>query len=225
MFLTKSIPQSPFQRPQVESRWCRSSKSSGGCRHLTVVQCSEMRIASQFATLMSSSVKMGSCSKSTSKRPINSYDSNRFKNHHPKYDDNIRKSFRVNSKLPGLKLRPADDVSIDSRPPVLFPLRTYGEAASVERLANQRLHLGRDEASDWLDSQRSTLAALVLVTLDPIQNYDILTPNPRVASKCDVNETLTPFLEQIKIKKKGRRLCVTRSRRMVRISRTTASHL
>ncbi|GFW71725.1 hypothetical protein TNCV_219391 [Trichonephila clavipes] len=34
-------------------------------------------------------------------------------------------------------------------------------ASSVERLANQRLHLGRDEVSDWLDSQCSTLTALV----------------------------------------------------------------
>ncbi|GFT46673.1 hypothetical protein TNCV_3184761 [Trichonephila clavipes] len=30
-----------------------------------------------------------------------------------------------------------------------------------QRLANQRLHLGRDEVSDWLDAQHSTLAALV----------------------------------------------------------------
>ncbi|GFT60880.1 hypothetical protein TNCV_3616051 [Trichonephila clavipes] len=34
-------------------------------------------------------------------------------------------------------------------------------ASSVERLANQRLHLRRDEVSDWLDAQRSTLTALV----------------------------------------------------------------
>ncbi|GFU84507.1 hypothetical protein TNCV_1818391 [Trichonephila clavipes] len=27
-------------------------------------------------------------------------------------------------------------------------------ASSVERLANQRLRLGRDEVSDWLDAQR-----------------------------------------------------------------------
>ncbi|GFU04739.1 hypothetical protein TNCV_4377671 [Trichonephila clavipes] len=34
-------------------------------------------------------------------------------------------------------------------------------ASSVERLANQRVHLARDEVSDWVDAQRSTLAALV----------------------------------------------------------------
>ncbi|GFT06755.1 hypothetical protein TNCV_643101 [Trichonephila clavipes] len=34
-------------------------------------------------------------------------------------------------------------------------------ASSVERLASQRLHLGRDKVSDWLDAQRSTLTALV----------------------------------------------------------------
>ncbi|GFS84797.1 hypothetical protein TNCV_2956931 [Trichonephila clavipes] len=28
-------------------------------------------------------------------------------------------------------------------------------------LANQRLHLARDEVSDWLDAQRSTITALV----------------------------------------------------------------
>ncbi|GFY19113.1 hypothetical protein TNCV_4224771 [Trichonephila clavipes] len=33
-------------------------------------------------------------------------------------------------------------------------------ASSVERLANQRLHLVRDEVSDWLDAQLSTLTAL-----------------------------------------------------------------
>ncbi|GFX33409.1 hypothetical protein TNCV_4122431 [Trichonephila clavipes] len=33
--------------------------------------------------------------------------------------------------------------------------------SSVESLANQRLHLARDEVSDWLDSQRWTLTALV----------------------------------------------------------------
>ncbi|GFS88183.1 hypothetical protein TNCV_3149481 [Trichonephila clavipes] len=37
----------------------------------------------------------------------------------------------------------------------------HTKAASVERLANQRLHLARDEVSDWLDAQRSTLTALV----------------------------------------------------------------
>ncbi|GFV92048.1 hypothetical protein TNCV_1894841 [Trichonephila clavipes] len=34
-------------------------------------------------------------------------------------------------------------------------------ASSFERLANQMLHLGRDEVSDWLDAQRSTMTALV----------------------------------------------------------------
>ncbi|GFT40011.1 hypothetical protein TNCV_12491 [Trichonephila clavipes] len=33
-------------------------------------------------------------------------------------------------------------------------------ASSVERLANQRLHIARDEVSDWLDAQSSTLTAL-----------------------------------------------------------------
>ncbi|GFT33089.1 hypothetical protein TNCV_4368101 [Trichonephila clavipes] len=29
-------------------------------------------------------------------------------------------------------------------------------ASSVKRLANQRLHLGRNEVSDWLDARHST---------------------------------------------------------------------
>ncbi|GFX63982.1 hypothetical protein TNCV_41581 [Trichonephila clavipes] len=32
-------------------------------------------------------------------------------------------------------------------------------AVSEERLVNQRLHLGRDKVSDWLDAQRSTALA------------------------------------------------------------------
>ncbi|GFX77991.1 hypothetical protein TNCV_971461 [Trichonephila clavipes] len=34
-------------------------------------------------------------------------------------------------------------------------------ASSVERRANQRLLLARDEVFDWLDAQRLTLTALV----------------------------------------------------------------
>ncbi|GFX59549.1 hypothetical protein TNCV_2034771 [Trichonephila clavipes] len=34
-------------------------------------------------------------------------------------------------------------------------------ASSIERRTNQRLHLARDEVSDWLDAQHSTLTALV----------------------------------------------------------------
>ncbi|GFW00048.1 hypothetical protein TNCV_3568381 [Trichonephila clavipes] len=32
---------------------------------------------------------------------------------------------------------------------------------SCQRRANQRLHLGRDEVSDWLDAQSSTRTAMV----------------------------------------------------------------
>ncbi|GFS90283.1 uncharacterized protein TNCV_508921 [Trichonephila clavipes] len=34
-------------------------------------------------------------------------------------------------------------------------------ASSVKRLANQRLHLGRNEVSDWLDARHSTFVRLV----------------------------------------------------------------
>ncbi|GFW03274.1 hypothetical protein TNCV_463881 [Trichonephila clavipes] len=33
-------------------------------------------------------------------------------------------------------------------------------ASSVKRLANQRLHLGRNEVSDWLDARHSTFVRL-----------------------------------------------------------------
>ncbi|GFX75283.1 hypothetical protein TNCV_3043051 [Trichonephila clavipes] len=33
-------------------------------------------------------------------------------------------------------------------------------ASSVKRLANQRLHLGRNEASDWLDARNSTFVRI-----------------------------------------------------------------
>ncbi|GFW24090.1 uncharacterized protein TNCV_4951341 [Trichonephila clavipes] len=39
-------------------------------------------------------------------------------------------------------------------------------APSVERLANHRLHHARGEACDWLDAQRSSLTALVLMQLN-----------------------------------------------------------
>ncbi|GFT11669.1 transposable element Tcb2 transposase [Trichonephila clavipes] len=42
-----------------------------------------------------------------------------------------------------------------------MPRRSRLSASSVERQANQRLHLGQDEVSDWLDAQHSTLTALV----------------------------------------------------------------
>ncbi|GFU03794.1 hypothetical protein TNCV_1473861 [Trichonephila clavipes] len=52
-------------------------------------------------------------------------------------------------------------------------------ASSVERLANQRLHLALDEVSDWLDAQRSTLTALSLVYADMPQTLDHLEDNIR----------------------------------------------
>ncbi|GFU68453.1 hypothetical protein TNCV_3869451 [Trichonephila clavipes] len=33
-------------------------------------------------------------------------------------------------------------------------------ASSIKRLANQRLHLGRNEVSDWLDARHSTFVRL-----------------------------------------------------------------
>ncbi|GFU15307.1 hypothetical protein TNCV_954571 [Trichonephila clavipes] len=59
---------------------------------------------------------------------------------------NVRSSMRRRCKL-------------NSIPKDTFSLRQ--SASRVERLANQRLYLGQDEVSDWLDAQRSTLTALV----------------------------------------------------------------
>ncbi|GFX56081.1 hypothetical protein TNCV_1954011 [Trichonephila clavipes] len=36
----------------------------------------------------------------------------------------------------------------------------HTKAVSVKRLANQRLHLARDEVSDWLDAQRSQVSEM-----------------------------------------------------------------
>ncbi|GFW37522.1 hypothetical protein TNCV_861291 [Trichonephila clavipes] len=44
---------------------------------------------------------------------------------------------------------------------VEYPPHSPDLAVSVERLANLRPHLARDEDFDWLDAQRSTLTALV----------------------------------------------------------------
>ncbi|GFV14090.1 dynein heavy chain 5 [Trichonephila clavipes] len=46
-----------------------------------------------------------------------------------------------------------------ARKPLLS--RIHAKAANVERLANQRLHLERNEVSYWLDAQRLTLTAVV----------------------------------------------------------------
>ncbi|GFV30533.1 hypothetical protein TNCV_3348271 [Trichonephila clavipes] len=60
-------------------------------------------------------------------------------------------------------------------------------ASSVERLANQRLHLGRNEVSDWIDAQHSTLTALVCSALGQMRDADqalgpLIAASPKLPS-------------------------------------------
>ncbi|GFT25527.1 hypothetical protein TNCV_3174031 [Trichonephila clavipes] len=50
-----------------------------------------------------------------------------------------------------------DSVNLKNKSRFFTPMQS---ARSVERLANQRLHLVQNEVFDWLDAQRSTLTAL-----------------------------------------------------------------
>ncbi|GFX42861.1 hypothetical protein TNCV_5072251 [Trichonephila clavipes] len=77
----------------------------------------------------------------------------------PASSESIRKSQGVKSGEYKMHSLTTYDAMVSQRPLHLSHIHT--KAVSVERLANQRLHLGRDEVSDWLDAQRSTLTVLV----------------------------------------------------------------
>ncbi|GFX45010.1 60S ribosomal protein L6 [Trichonephila clavipes] len=69
--------------------------------------------------------------------------------------------------------------------------------SSVERLANQRLHLARDEVSDWLDAQCSMLAAFLNAALER-EIVNIVWPRMAEPAKKDEGaEYKRPYVPRI----------------------------
>ncbi|GFV44633.1 hypothetical protein TNCV_1701931 [Trichonephila clavipes] len=76
----------------------------------------------------------------------------------PKVGERV-KSIKAPSPPVGMMWKFGEDCQLSLYSKATFTPRL--SASSVECLANERLHLARDEVSDWLDAQSSTLTALV----------------------------------------------------------------
>ncbi|GFT84778.1 hypothetical protein TNCV_2767721 [Trichonephila clavipes] len=99
-------------------------------------------------------------------------------------------------------------------------------ASSVECLANQGLHLARDEVSDWLDAQCSTLTALTLVPVrldQQLSDHSTVDEIASGAADCRLTYTMANC-PQRRLEKRGesRKKKRTRKRRKKSSEKTRA---